>query len=161
VSLSLDKEAPRLIVKTWEEPVSFTLTLDQKPTYLHATVTGVNSQENALRYLEEVRRECLARGCTRLLIEERLDGPRLRTLDVFQVASQASGDIFGAVRAIAYVDVNAENDLMEFAETVAVNRGMPVRVFPSVAEEWLRNQQGDYETLSSSFLTAMPRSSST
>jgi hypothetical protein len=123
--------------------MSVTLTLDQRPTHLHATVTGVNSRESVIRYLDEVHRECVARGCTRLLIEERLEGPRLPTLDVFQVASRWSGDDYGKVRAIAYVDVNAENDLMEFAETVAVNRGMPVRVFSSVAqaEEWLRNQQ--------------------
>lgn len=42
--------------------------------------------------------------------------------------------------AVAYVDVHAKNhDNMKFAETVAVNRGVPVRVFGSVrdAEEWL------------------------
>ena len=41
---------------------------------------------------------------------------------------------------MAYVDVNATGDLMGFAENVAVNRAIPVRVFASVAaaEEWLR-----------------------
>jgi hypothetical protein len=42
--------------------------------------------------------------------------------------------------AIAYVDVNAEGDLMQFAETVAVNRALPARVFSTVVqgEEWLQ-----------------------
>jgi hypothetical protein len=37
------------------------------------------------------------------------------------------------------VDVHAEGSLMQFAETVAVNRSLPVRVFATVvdAEEWL------------------------
>jgi hypothetical protein len=42
--------------------------------------------------------------------------------------------------AIAYVDVNAQGSLMKFAEDVAVNRGVRVRVFGTVAEaeRWLR-----------------------
>ena len=43
------------------------------------------------------------------------------------------------LEAIAYVDVNAAGDLMQFAETVAVNRALPVTVFSTVveAETWL------------------------
>jgi hypothetical protein len=39
----------------------------------------------------------------------------------------------------AHVDVYAEGELMKFAESVAVNRGVPVMVFASVgeAELWL------------------------
>jgi len=38
-----------------------------------------------------------------------------------------------------FLDVNAGGDLMKFAETVAINRGLSVRVFSSVsdAREWL------------------------
>ena len=78
-------------------------------------------------------------NCSRLLIEERLEGPRLDTLEVFGIASEESGRVFGVLRAIAYVDINAEGDLMEFAENVAVNRGLPVRTFSTLAEahKWL------------------------
>lgn len=43
------------------------------------------------------------------------------------------------LQALAFVDVNAQGELMRFAEDVAVNRGMPVRVFPTIAaaEAWL------------------------
>jgi len=46
--------------------------------------------------------------------------------------------------AIAYVDVNADGELMKFAETVAVNRSLPVVVFSSVsdAEKWLAGLTG-------------------
>lgn len=36
---------------------------------------------------------------------------------------------------IAFVDVNVAGDLMQFAETVALNRSLP-----AAAEEWLRAQ---------------------
>jgi hypothetical protein len=124
------------------KPTAYELTITQKPGYLHAVVTGENSRENVARYLEEILRECAARNCRRLLIEERLAGPRLGTMSVFEIAAEGSNHAQGHFNAIAYVDVNAEGDRMEFAETVAVNRGLPVRVFSSVsdAEDWLRGE---------------------
>jgi hypothetical protein len=56
--------------------MTYKLTIDQKPTHLHAIVTGCNGRENVARYLEEIRHECIARRCFRVLIEERLEGPR-------------------------------------------------------------------------------------
>ena len=115
------------------------LTIHQKPTYLHAVVTGRNSRENVEQYLAELLRECTARKCFRVLIEERLEGPRLQTVDVFEIVTQGSRNARQMMRAIAYVDVNADRELMHFAETVAVNRSLPVAVFSTVAdaERWL------------------------
>lgn len=125
--------------------MSYKLTIHQQPTYLHAIVTGPNSRDNVARYLEDIRAECIARNCFRVLVEERLEGPRLDTMEVFQIVSEGSSKAGGALRAIAYVDVNAQGDLMQFAETVAVNRGLPVAVFSTVAEaeKWLRNHDSD------------------
>ena len=119
--------------------MTYELRIVQKPTYLHAVVTGRNTKENVVRYLEEIHRECTKRGCFKVLIEERLEGPRLATMDVFDIVSRGSSLISGKLRAIAYIDANADGDLMNFAETVAVNRGLPVTVFPAVAdaEKWL------------------------
>jgi hypothetical protein len=121
--------------------MTYKLTIDQKPTYLHAIVSGQNSRENVTRYLEKILYECTVRSCSRVLIEEHLEGPRLRTLDVFKIASEGSSKSRGRLKAIAYVDVNAEGDSMQFAENVAVNRGLPVAVFSTVAdaEKWLLN----------------------
>ncbi|MGO9614644.1 MAG: hypothetical protein ACLPX5_16645 [Dissulfurispiraceae bacterium] len=122
--------------------MTYKLMIDQKPTYLHAIITGRNSRENVSRYLEDILRECQARRCFRILIEEDLEGPRLGTLDVFKIASEGSSHARGVLEAIAYVDVNAEGDLMLFAETVAVNRALPVAVFSTVAdaEKWMRHE---------------------
>ena len=123
--------------------MTYRVTFEEKPGYLHAVVTGKNSRESVMRYLEEVGRECALRGCSKVLIEERLEGPRLGTIDVFRIGSEGSQRARSAIRAIAYVDVNAESGSMDFAETVAVNRGLPVSVFKSVedAEKWLRGDR--------------------
>ena len=123
--------------------LSYKLTIRQEPEFLHVIVTGVNSKQNVTRYLEEVQRECMARECARVLIEERLKGPRLDTLSVFQIAARGSSSIEHPFEAIAYVDANAEGDLMQFAETVAVNRELPVAVFGSVddARNWLLSHE--------------------
>lgn len=120
--------------------MSYQLTITPRRTYLYAIVTGTNSKQNVENYLEDIRRECAARGCFRVLIEERLDGPRLGTAEVFEIASTGSHRALGTFEAIAYVDSNAEGDLMAFAETVAVNRSLPVKVFSSVqeAETWIQ-----------------------
>ncbi len=123
--------------------MSYQLKLISKPEYLHAIVTGLNSKENVARYVEELLRECISRDCHRVLIEERLEGPRLNTTDVFHIVSRGTGPALGHFEAIAYVDVNAEGDLMKFAETVATNRFLPVKVFSAVedAEQWLLGKE--------------------
>ena len=76
-----------------------------------------------------------------MLIDEKLDGPRLDFSDVFSVASEGAMRAMGIFQAIAYVEPEM-GDMGEFAETVAVNRGMPVRIFANVpdAERWLLRQ---------------------
>ena len=124
--------------------MSYHLSIEAKPGYLHFVVTGDNTRENVLRYMEEVVRECTLRQCFRALIEERLQGPRLGTLDVFEMVSAGSTRFLRTLKAMAYVDANARSqEMMQFAENVAVNRAFPVRVFPTVmaAERWLQSEQ--------------------
>ena len=119
--------------------MSYQLEIIDKPNYLHAIVTGKNTVENVIGYLKDLLRECEARRCFNVLVEERLEGRRLETWDVYQIASDSSTFARGFFRAIAYVDVNARGELMKFAETVANNRGVPMMLFPTVAEAeaWL------------------------
>lgn len=124
--------------------MSYQMSIEAKPGYLHFIVTGDNNRENVVRYMEEVVRECTVRQCFRALIEERLQGPRLGTLDVFEMVSAGSTHFLRTLQAMAYVDVNARSqEMMQFAENVAVNRAFPVRVFPTVtaAERWLQTEQ--------------------
>jgi hypothetical protein len=120
--------------------MGFAVAIAQQPTYLHAVITGENSAENVRSYLKQIQRECKARNCFRVLIEERLEGPRLGIVDVYRIVSEGTVRALGQIEAIAYVDVSAEGDLMKFAEDVAVNRFLRVAVFSSVpdAELWLQ-----------------------
>ncbi len=117
----------------------YQIQITEKPTYLHAVVTGRNTIENVTGYLKDLLRECESKQCFNVLIEEKLEGRRLETWDVYQIASDNSALARGFFRTIAYVDINAGGELMKFAETVANNRGVPMRVFATVAEAeaWL------------------------
>ncbi len=122
--------------------MTYQLEIIEKPNYLHAIVTGKNTMENVVAYLRDLLKECEARGSYNVLIEERLEGRRLETWDVYQIASDSSTFARGFFRTMAYVDVNMGGELMKFAETVANNRGVPMMLFPTVAEAeaWLASK---------------------
>lgn len=118
--------------------MTYKVIFDRHPQFLRVTVTGENNAENVSRYMQDVVRQCKEQDCYRVLIDECLDGPRLGVDDVFAVASEGAMSAMGVFQAIAYVDEQM-GDMSQFAETVAINRGMPVRAFPNTAaaEEWL------------------------
>lgn len=39
----------------------YTLTITQKPANLHAVVTGKNSVDKVIHYLDDIQRECITR----------------------------------------------------------------------------------------------------
>jgi hypothetical protein len=122
--------------------MSCEVTFEQRPTYIHATVTGTSSRQSVEQYIKEVLAECKKQQCSRLLIEECLEGPRLEGMDVFAMASEGSMAALGVFEAVAYVDPKMGN-LKDFAESVAVNRGLPISLFFSVEEavQWLQEQE--------------------
>ena len=111
------------------------LTIEERPGYLHAKVTGTHSTENLRRFLKEVREACVQRSCFSVLLETNLSGPSLGASSIFSVVSERSADA-ATLRRIAYVDPGSERspEQLKFAETVAVNRGVNVRLFRTVAE---------------------------
>lgn len=124
--------------------MEFNLDFEEMPGFLKVTVTGNNSRETVAAYLQQMLRECRRRDCYRVLINEQLEGPRLGAMDVFAVASKGSMDALGVFDAIAYVDPGM-GDMGKFAETVAINRGMPVAFFNNEddAIEWLSENRSD------------------
>ena len=121
--------------------MSYTINFIFKKDHLHARIKGENTAENILHYLRDINDACKQHACTRVLIEENLTGPSIGTLDIFRIVNQASQNTSPVIHKIAYVDVNPEHDFkgMQFAETVAQNRGVYIRLFREVksAEEWL------------------------
>jgi hypothetical protein len=121
--------------------VAYQITIESTPRYLHVRVTGENSRAAVLGYLAEVNRACAERRCTNVLIEEDLRGPSLDMLEIFRMVADRAGAPDVTPLRVAFVDVNPEHDTsrMQFAENVAVNRGLQLRVFARAAEAaaWL------------------------
>ena len=119
----------------------YKLQVDNRDTYLHATVTGENTPETVKAYMQDIRDECEKQDCFRVLIEEHLTGRRFDEMEVFSLISEGSADMLGFFDALAYIDEQQDFNVSKFAETVAVNRGIPIAVFSSVADakNWLRH----------------------
>lgn len=121
--------------------MSYQITVEQRPDYLYFEVTGTNAAESVQAYLDDVLSACKKHDCYRALVHERLAGPRLKVDDVFDIASEGAMKALGIFQAIAYVDEQM-GDMSYFLETVAINRGMPIKVFRTLAhaEHWLEHE---------------------
>ena len=122
--------------------MSYEIEFEDRDGYLFVGVTGENSRDTVLAYTREMLRHCMASGQNRVLIHERLEGPRLSMIELFGMLDEGSRQLLGKFRAIAFVD-EAMGETADFAENVAVNRGMPMAVFDSVekAEAWLAEKK--------------------
>lgn len=116
-----------------------------KTGYVHAIVTGVNSTENFVRYTTDILDECKRTQNRRVLMEDRLEGPRMSEVDIYLVVIEASKRAAGFYTALAFVDERI-GEVRYFAESVAINRGIPIALFSNVAdaEEWLLSQDASY-----------------
>jgi hypothetical protein len=134
------RNSPELEPQTTQ--MHYELTIIPKIGYIHAVITGQNGPTAVVGYLNELLSEIRIRGCPFVLVEERLEGPRMSMAEVFEVVSRGSEAALGSIKSLAYVDVNSADDTMKFAELVATNRTIPVRVFATVreAERWLQDE---------------------
>ena len=125
----------------------YEFTVEQKPTHLHVRVSGENTPPTIAKYLADTREACARLRCPFVLIEEHLVGPPLNTVQIFGVVTEGSKNVWPTVQRVAFVDASPERDRAgnRFAETVAVNRGVNVRVFDTVgeAERWLTERGGN------------------
>lgn len=123
--------------------MQYSFTADLKDGYLHVRVRGDNDPATVRRYLKDVAAAGARENCPNVLIEECLEGARLGMGEIFAIVSEQSAAFRPTMRLVAYVDVNATGPSnMKFAENVAVNRGVTVSVFGTVAgaETWIRKK---------------------
>jgi len=122
--------------------MTYQLHIQETASYLHILVTGPNTSEVVRGYLREIVELCANRRAAGVLIEENLDGPGLKLGEIYSIVSEGSEYPLAHQLNVAFVDLNTEHQpaSMKFAETVARNRGVNVRAFPSVeaAAAWLR-----------------------
>jgi hypothetical protein len=119
--------------------MSYHLQIEEHPKYLHAAASGKNSAENVLRFLREAYEACVKGRMSAVLLEMKFEGPALDTGSIYSVIAQGS-DAGRQMRKIAYVaQPEREVSKSKFAETVGINRGVNVRLFPDVpaAKKWL------------------------
>ncbi len=109
--------------------------------YLEFHVTGTNSPENVCAYLQRVHELSLQHNKRRVLIEEHLEGPGIGKGDIFDVIAEAWLSFDPPLARIAYIDKADDRlpDALQFAETMAQNRGIPARFFSDreAAIRWL------------------------
>ena len=117
--------------------MDYRLTVLEHPGYLHVRVEGERTPDNARRALREAGEACMEKGRRDLLLELNLEGPQLGMLRIYDVIAERSPD-GSKLHRIAYVD-SVPGKESKFAETVATNRGVNVRLFADVAaaRQWL------------------------
>jgi hypothetical protein len=124
--------------------MAYAFASELKDGYLHVRVRGPNDAATIRRYIKDTLASALRHSCPNVLVEENLEGAQISMGDVFQIVSDASANAKHDIHRIAFVDTNPKHTHanMKFAETVAVNRGMGMTVFATVAdaEKWMRAQ---------------------
>jgi len=127
--------------------MSYEIAVLERPGYLHIRVTGENTPANVRAYLSEVRIACVERGFSSVMIEANLRGPSLNLVQIYSIVKEESARAAPHVLRIAYVDVNPEHSRshIRFAEDVAVNLGVNVRVFATLPEaaKWIARPAND------------------
>ena len=121
--------------------MAYNFSVEQKPDYVHAKVSGDLTRPNARQFLVDAYQACIDRNVSSLLLEMAFTGG-LSLGEVCSVINERSLDGSNLER-IAYVDTNPDlpRDMAEFAELVALNRGVNVRLFSTLseAEQWLQS----------------------
>jgi hypothetical protein len=117
----------------------YKIEFEQRPDYLYAYVSGEqDSLEISLGFWREVAEECRAARAKRLLLEEDIK-EAVSMLEMYQIAAEIPKLGFENV-LVAFVDRYLDQqDINQFGEIVATNRGLRGKIFNDVraAEEWL------------------------
>lgn len=127
--------------------MDYELEIDQDAGFVTARLSGVRRPEALLQAAAEVTTSCRERGMFRLLIDVRTMTGKLDTLETFDVAGRGIPNRTEARRLVrsAILDRSENIERIRFFETVAVNRGLTVKVFDDEAQaiRWLQEDQGE------------------
>lgn len=118
----------------------YDIRFEHRPEYLYAYVSGEkDTVEISTQYWDEIAEECRKNDSKKVLVEEDISEALASVFELYQFATELPNLGFAGIY-IAFVDRYIEqNDLNEFVELVASNRGLMGRVFNDVkeAEKWL------------------------
>jgi hypothetical protein len=112
----------------------YNLVFEDRDGYLYAHVQGeIDNFEVSSQYWREIAEKCKSIEAKKVLIVEDLPGGASVT-EVYQVAAELPKMGFYGVK-VAFVDTHLDHqELNQFGELVAVNRGLYGKIFADVAE---------------------------
>ena len=119
--------------------MSLKVTLELKKDTLFLNLRGTFDMPLLRHTIQEVGRQCRQSGCRQILADARAHVGGISTLELHQIGEMISREIPRGYRVA--VVVNTKRLPMDrHLETVAVNRGVPFRLFTSIEEAnlWLR-----------------------
>lgn len=125
--------------------MSMTLKLSVNPKLIHSTVTGEFSLDEAKRIFLETLDVVAEHKIEKVIVDGQQLSGELNTTERFYYAEFMSQSVMNFARTrswapqFAFVLKTPVLDQNKFGETVAVNRGMNVRVFGNMEDafEWL------------------------
>ena len=124
--------------------MAYQIKVEQTPDYLHIAGAGTYTEENLRRFLLDAHRATLEHPCSSILLELDFAGRSLNMGSLYSIVCEKSAEA-ATFERIALVDVNPERtpEHAEFVETVAINQGVNIRLFATVAEamRWLQDSR--------------------
>jgi hypothetical protein len=122
--------------------MDFQVRVEARDGYVEATLTGVRTPATLMAAAEQVTGFCNELKIFKILIDVRQMRGKLDTLETFEIAGHRMPQRPGTrlITKSAILDLPPNMDRIRFFETVAVNRGLNVRVFDdeAAAVEWLQ-----------------------
>ena len=118
----------------------YMLSTEAQNSHLFAHVSGIRTGESVAQVTVEVFDATIAHGLSRVLVDVRAFDGRLGVLDIYLLVTELFQSLRGkGIKKAAIIDRPQSGMREWFLETVAVNRGFNLRVFPEVEEarEWL------------------------
>ncbi len=116
----------------------YTLTFEDRGSYLYAHLTGQDSFESGLEYWRAIADKTLELGHKRVLVHENMLGD-LNKAEVFEIITQFTKPAYLGIR-LAFFDENIDNEsLNALGQLIATNRGLMVEVFQTLeaALRWI------------------------
>jgi hypothetical protein len=117
----------------------YSLSFDFREKYLHVVVTGKSAVFDVMNgYFRKIADKCRQHACDRVLMFNRVSQiPAFMVY--FRIVSELHDMGYGNIRLAIVNELNHTPENDQFAETVAGNRQVTLRTFPTVdeAEPWL------------------------
>lgn len=124
--------------------MSYELSFNEEPDFLSVNVTGTRTHKAAVALAWDVLSACKERTASKVLVDLQQMTGQLDRVDAYDLAAVEFPKIqkTGVLTKMAVVDLEDSMERLKFFETVAVNRGVNMKIFSSVekAAAWLAKE---------------------